>query len=145
MCPCVFKGGGLTAPSVVLTRLLHYACWQPCLSPLKAHLVSPLYLVSPLIELFVWHFPLCRGCYNRKVRAGTTCPADATHTRPPPERRRPLFDLITALDSGGAGLLCTWLPLSESFIRTGRSLSCVGTSTSGLKGFHTLVIWSDSP
>lgn len=36
-----------------------------------------------------------------------------------PERRQPLFDLITAQDfgSGGAVRVCTPLPLSESFIR----------------------------
>lgn len=86
VCVCVFKGrwGGGVERSVVLTPLLHYACWQPCLSPLKAHLVSPLYLLSALIELFVWHLPLYQGCYNPKVRAGTTCPAAAHPPRAPP-------------------------------------------------------------
>ena len=82
VCVCVCVKGEHTEPSVVLTRLLHYACWQLCLSPLKAHLVSPLYLVSLLIELFVWHFPLYWGCYNTKVSASTTCHTAATHTGP---------------------------------------------------------------
>lgn len=99
----------------------------------------------------MWHFPLCRGCYNRKVRAGTTCPADATHTRHPPPP--PL--LLPSADGRCLILLrLRILEVRDAFrtrlpfvLHQNRPLAFLRwvTSTPGLKGFHAAVSRSDSP